>query len=75
MKLEYEKSGQNKRRGSLVSRINELGERLGKSFSERFLGRLENVREVRLWVLEWSLLVLVVFLLAVVQIMWYSERA
>ncbi len=73
MKLDYEKSGQKKRRGNLVSRINELGERLGKSFSERFLGRLENVREVRLWVLEWALLVLVVFLLAIVQIMWYSD--
>ena len=73
MKLDYEKSGQDKRRGSLASRINELGERVGKSFSERFLGRLENVREVRLWVLEWSLLVLAVFLLAIVQIMWYSD--
>lgn len=73
MKLDYEKSGQNKRRGNIVTRINEFGERLGKSFSERFLGRLENVREVRLWVLEWGLLVLVVFLLAIVQIMWYSD--
>ena len=73
MKLDYEKSGQKRRRRSISSRINEFGERLGKSFSERFLGRLENVHEVRLWVLEWALLVLVVFLLAIVQIMWYGD--
>ena len=73
MKLDYEKSGQKRRRRSISSRINELGERLGKSFTERFLGRLENVHEVRLWVLEWALLVLVVFLLAIVQIMWYGD--
>ena len=73
MKLDYEKSGQKRRRKSISSHVNELGERLGKSFTERFLGRLENVHEVRLWVLEWALLVLVVFLLAVVQIMWYGD--
>ncbi len=73
MKLEYEKSGQQRRKRSLLTRWNEFLDHLGKSFTNRFLGRLENVHEVRLWVLEWGLLVLAVFLLAVVQIMWYGD--
>lgn len=38
-----------------------------------FVGRLRNAREVRLWVVEWVLLVVVVFLFALVQIFWYSD--
>ena len=73
MKLDYEKSGQKRRKRSLLTRWNEFLDRVTKSFTNRFLGRLENVHEVRLWVLEWGLLVLAVFLLAVVQIMWYGD--
>jgi len=73
MKLDYEKSGQKRRKRRLLTRWNEFLDRVTKSFTNRFLGRLENVREVRLWVLEWGLLVLAVFLLAIVQIMWYGD--
>jgi len=38
-----------------------------------FVGRLQNAREVRLWVAEWVLLVAVVFVFALVQIFWYTD--
>ena len=38
-----------------------------------FVGRLQNAREVRLWIAEWVLLVAVVFIFALVQIFWYSD--
>lgn len=56
-----------------MTAANEFGERAGKHFSERFVGRLSNIREVRLWVAEWALLVTVVFLLALTQNTWYGE--
>ena len=57
----------------MVNAANEFGEKAGKHFSERFVGRLSNIREVRIWVVEWALLVLVVFLLAITQNTWYGE--
>lgn len=57
----------------LLTRANEFGEKAGDHFSTLFIKRLKNVREVRLWVVEWILLVTVVFLLALAQMMWYSS--
>ena len=75
MKIKQKKSGQKKERVSrrILTTANEFGERAGKHFNERFVGRLPNIREVRLWVVEWVLLVLVVFLLAITQNIWYGE--
>lgn len=74
MKLQFEKSGQIKRRRkSFSTRWNEFLDKLGKHFSMLFVGRLQNAREVRLWVVEWVLLVVVVFLFALVQIFWYGD--
>ena len=75
MKIKQKKSGRNKEKVSrrVVNAANEFGEKAGKHFSERFVGRLSNIREVRIWVVEWALLVLVVFLLAITQNTWYGE--
>ena len=74
MKLQFEKSGQiKKKRKSFSTRWNEFLDKLGKHFSMLFVGRLQNAREVRLWIAEWVLLVVVVFLFALVQIFWYSD--
>jgi len=75
MRIKNKKSGRSKERVSrrVTKAANEFGERAGKHFSERFVRRLPNIREVRLWVVEWIILVLVVFLLAIVQNIWYGE--
>lgn len=74
MKLQFEKSGQiKKKRKSFSTLWHEFLDKIGKHFSSMFVGRLQNAREVRLWVVEWVLLVLVVFLFAIVQIFWYSD--
>ena len=49
------------RNKDFLTRANEFGEKAGDHFSTLFLQRLKNVREVRLWVVEWALLVAVVF--------------
>ena len=61
------------RNKDFLTRANEFGEKAGDHFSTLFLQRLKNVREVRLWVVEWALLVAVVFLFAIVQIFWYNS--
>ena len=61
------------RNKDFLTRANEFGEKAGDHFSTLFIQRLKNVREVRLWVVEWILLVSVVFLFAVVQIFWYNS--
>ncbi len=73
MRKKLVKSGQLRKRRTPLRVVREAREKAGEHFSERFVGRLANVREVRLWVAEWALLVLVVFLLAIVQIIWYGE--
>lgn len=74
MKLQFEKSGQiKKKRKSFSVLWHEFLDKIGKHFSRLFVGRLQNAREVRLWVVEWVLLVVVVFLFAIVQIFWYSD--
>lgn len=73
MKKKIVKSGQLKKRRSPLMAVRETREKVGEHFSERFTSRLKNVHEVRLWVAEWALLVLVVFLLSIVQVIWYNE--
>ena len=74
MKLQFEKSGQiKKKRKSFSVLWHEFLDKIGKHFSRLFVGRLQNAREVRLWVVEWVLLVIVVFLFAIVQSFWYSD--
>ncbi len=75
MKIKFKKSGQKKEKVSrrVLTAANEFGEKAEKHFAERFVRRLPNIKEVRLWVVEWVLLVLVVFLLAVTQNIWYGE--
>ena len=75
MNKKQQKSGRSKERVGrrVVLAANEFNERAGKHFNERFVRRLENIREVRIWVAEWALLVLIVFLLAVAQNNWYGE--
>lgn len=75
MNKKQQKSGRSKERVGrrVVLAANEFNERAGKHFNERFVRRLENIREVRIWVVEWALLVLIVFLLAVAQNNWYGE--
>ena len=50
----------------------ESADKVGKHFSDNFISRLENVHDVLLWVVEWVLLITVVFLFAIVQIIWYG---
>ncbi len=73
-----QKSGQkvgrvrSRRKKSFREKTEEGIEKIGQHFSENFVARLSNAHEVRLWVVEWVLLVLLVFLLAIVQIIWYA---
>lgn len=75
----FVKSGQNAKtsgrraKKSWKMRLNEQSEKAGDHFSKFFINRLASVIEVRLWVTEWALLVLLVFLLAVVQVIWYEQ--
>ena len=74
MKLFKKKSGHTEKTSQrILDSVNEFGEKASQHFSERFVARLKNVAEVRLWVAEWALLVLLVFLLAIVQQIWYNE--
>ena len=63
------------RNKDFLTRLMRFGGKAGDHFSTMFIQRLKNVREVRLWVVEWVLLVTVVFLLAIVQIIWYSSSS
>lgn len=74
MKQKKRKSGLNRLRRKDLSRVyHESVDKAGEHFSSLFLSRLKNVREVRLWVVEWALLVSVVLILALVQNIWYSN--
>jgi len=74
MKPQTAKSGQaRKARKSFSTRWHEFIDKLSKHFKTLFVARLQNAREVRLWVAEWALLIIVVFLFALVQIFWYSD--
>ncbi len=74
-----QKSGQKtrgfgrRRKKDFRDKIHERSEKIGGHFSQYFVGRISSVREVRLWVVEWALLILLVFLLSFVQILWYTQ--
>ncbi len=67
------KTSSRRAKKSWKMRFNEQSGKAGDHFSKLFINRLANVIEVRLWVAEWALLVLLVFLLAIVQIIWYGQ--
>lgn len=57
-----------------LSRFSRTASREGKAhIRENLVERLSHVRDVRLLVLEWGLLVFAIILLAVVQAVWYSD--
>jgi len=73
MKNSTKKSGRGLFNRKKIARVyHESADKVGKHFSDNFIARLENVHDVRLWVVEWILLVTVVFLFSIVQIIWYS---
>lgn len=83
MKFTLKKSGQNgadakapkkkKTRKSPARAAREFYEQAGIHFDNFFVKRWQNLKSVRLWILEWGLLNLVVLLLAIVQICWYAD--
>ena len=83
MKFSLKKSGQEevvdkprkkkKVRKSPAQVSREFYEKAGEHFDNFFVKRWQNLKSVRLWILEWGLLNLVVLLLAIVQICWYSD--
>ena len=83
MKLNLKKSGQKTKvktssnqkteRVPVNRRVREFNEKAGKHFDDFFVKRWKNLHSVRLWMLEWGLLCLVVLILSIVQISWYSD--
>ena len=83
MKLKLKKSGQEattgaspkqkKERVPVNRRFREFYEKAGKHFDDFFVKRWKNLHNVRLLILEWGLLCLVVLILSIVQIAWYSD--
>ncbi len=74
MKKKTKKSGQRRlSRKDIANFYYESADKVGKHFSDNFISRIRNIHEVRLWVIEWVLLMVVVFLFAIVQIMWYGN--
>ena len=74
MKKTKKKSGRSRfSRKKIADFYHESTDKVGKHFSDNFISRIRNVHEVRLWVIEWVLLVTVVFLFAIVQMMWYGD--
>ncbi len=65
MKLFSKKRGQ-----KLLEKASVAGER---HIKEKFFSRLSHVGDVRLFVLEWSLLVFALIMLALTQSFWYSD--
>ncbi|MBR5670030.1 hypothetical protein IKX12_03045 [Candidatus Saccharibacteria bacterium] len=74
MKKSTRKSGRGLFNRKKIAKVyHESADKVGKHFSDNFISRLENVHDVRLWVVEWVLLITVVFLFAIVQIIWYGS--
>ena len=74
MKIFKKKSGRIQLDRKHIAKVyHESADKAGRHFSDNFISRLENVHSVRLWVVEWVLLVVVVFLFATVQNIWYTE--
>ncbi len=68
---------QKKRGQTLSTRLSRFSRKAGvlseRHLKENFLSRLSHVSDVRLFVLEWGLLVFTLFMLALTQTFWYSE--
>ena len=74
MNKDEKKSGRKRfSRKRIVNIYHESADKVGKHFADNFIARIRNIHEVRLWVIEWVLLVSAVFLFALVQIMWYDD--
>jgi len=72
MKKQLKKSGQKLvRRLSRASR--QASEKSKVHVKEHFVARVGNIKRVRLWVLDWGLLVLAITLFAIVQTIWYHN--
>lgn len=72
MKKQLKKSGQKIiKKLSLASK--EATEKSKTHIKEHIIARTSSVKNVRLWVLEWLLLVSVIILFAVVQTIWYHN--
>ena len=68
------KSGRSRfSRKKIADFYHESTDKVGKHFNDNFISRIQNAHEVRLWIIEWVLLVVVVFLFTVVQMMWYGD--
>lgn len=68
------KSGRSRfSRKKIADFYHESTNKVGKHFSDNFISRIQNAHEVRLWIIEWILLVVVVLLFAIVQMMWYGD--
>jgi len=68
------KSGRSRfSRKKIADFYHESTDKVGKHFSDNFISRIQNAHEVRLWIIEWVLLVVVVFLFGIVQMMWYDD--
>ena len=74
MKKSSKKSGRSRfSRKKIANFYHESADKVGKHFTDNFISRIKNIHEVRLWVIEWVLLVIVVFLFTIVQMMWYGD--
>ena len=74
MKKTKKRSGRSRfNRKKIANFYHESADKVGKHFSDNFISRIRNVHEVRLWVVEWVLLVIAVFLFTIVQMMWYGD--
>ena len=68
----------NKKRGQkILRRVSRLSEDAVESgeehIKENFLGRLSHVGDVRLFVVEWGLIVFFLFMLALTQSFWFTD--
>ena len=67
-----------KKRGQkLVKQISRISQKAGEESKERIkenlVERLPHVKNVRLLIIEWSLLVMAIIMLAITQALWYAE--
>jgi peptide/nickel transport system substrate-binding protein len=72
MKSSIKKSGQ-----KIIRKLSRTGrkttEKSKAHIKQHIFSRIGNIRTVRLWVLEWMLLVIVIILFAVIQSIWYRN--
>ena len=72
MKPKIQKRGQ-----KIVKRLERFSSRAKKDgrkhIREKLINRLPNARQVRIFILEWGLLVIAIISLAITQAFWYSQ--